>query len=276
MIQLETNSMIISEEEFQKYNNDVGNAFIALQTKMKALLKNANCGNLKNACITQMQNPNAVELSQKLNEEISSAKNSDELFDLLVRSPYWSWYDTRIMEAMVTASENVQARELLKNYKTVVFSKRVVDLLPNVPSKKVKEEYYAKVITKIEKDSNEITVADLLIFQSQLEGVIMGIKKGICILDHLKDGCVEIHWYIPTNCVNEAYQTARAKFCQFNEFHLQYITIGHYPVIQNLLPGFDGKLVSSPSDNVGMYIHSFMYVYTIANYKKYVYSYILV
>ena len=47
----ETKSMIISKEEFQRYGNNVVSAFIALQTKMKALLRSADCGDLRNTCI---------------------------------------------------------------------------------------------------------------------------------------------------------------------------------------------------------------------------------
>ena len=178
--------MVISKEEFQSYNNDVGRAFIALQTKMRALLKHADCGSLRIACVAQIHNPGGAELSQELVDKIFTTESSDKLFDLLVCTPYWSWIDIRILEAMVTASENNQARELLDNYKAVVFSKQLIDLLPNVPSKKVKERYYAKIITKIKKDPSNTTIADLLEFHSQLEVVIMDIKKGICILDHLK------------------------------------------------------------------------------------------
>ena len=231
--------MVISKEEFQKYGNTVGGAFIALQTKMKALLRTANCGDLRNACIAQMHSPGGAELSQELIDKISTTESSDKLFDLLVSSPYWSWLDIRIMEAMVEASDSSQAQELLDNYKAVVFSKRVVDLLPNVPSKKLKEEFYAEVITKIEKGPIELTVADLLRFQSQLEGVILAIKKGSCILDHLRKGCIEAHWYIPTNCVNRAYQNARANRYQFTDLCLQYLIIGYYPVIHTPLDQTD-------------------------------------
>ena len=242
VIHLDAKTMVITKEEFQKYSNDVGKAFIVLQTRMKALLKSANCGDLKNACVAQMHNPSGVELSQELIDKILATESSDKFYDLLVRSPYWSWFDIRILEMIVIASENSQALELLNNYKSAIFSKQLIDLLPNIPSKKVKEEYYAKVITKIEKDPNDITVADLFTFQSQLERVIMGIKQGVCVLDHLKDGCVEVHWYIPRSCVARAYWTARANQYQFDDLQLQYLIIGHYPEIQKSLPEFNGTI----------------------------------
>jgi len=251
-IDLETRSMVISKKEFQKYNH-VGKAFIVLQTKMRVLLKSEDYGDLRRACIAQINTPGGAELSEELTDQISATRNIDDLFDLLVRSPYWSWIDIRILEMMATASENSQALELLKNYKAVVFSKRLIDLLPNVPSKEVKEEYYTKVVTKVNKDPKEMTVADLVEFQSQLEVVIMDINKGVCILEHLEKGCVEIHWYIPTSCVDGAYQTARIKRYEFNNFCLQYLKIGHYPMIHDPLASLADVVISasSPLVNVG-------------------------
>ena len=225
--------MVISKEDFQSYNNDVGSAFIELQTNMRELLKGANCDNLRNACIAQQHNPRGAKLSQQLISEMYTKESSEKLFDLLVNSPYWSWIDLRVLGALVIGSKNDQARKLLENYKAVVFSKRLFDLLPNVPSKEVKEKYYSKIKAKLKKDSNVITVADLLEFQSKLEVVILDIKEGICTIKHLKKGCVEIHWYILTNCVNRAYQNARVKHYKFGELYLQYLKIGDNPVIHN-------------------------------------------
>ena len=257
MIHLDTKSMVISIEEFQSYNNDVGNAFIALLTKMKALLKSADCGNLRIACIAQIHNPRGAQLSQELVDKICTTESSDKLFELLVCTPYWSWFDIRILETMVTASENSQARELLDNYKIVFFSKQLIDLLPNAPSKKIKEKYYAKVIAKTTRDPNNTTIFDLLEFQSQLEVVIMDIQKGSCMLEHLKKACIELHWYIPMSCVDEAYLNAEAKCHQFHSLQLHYLKIGHHPIIYATVDQTDAniKLV-----RLTIYIQKIMYV----------------
>lgn len=245
---VDAQSLVISKEEFESYG-DVGKAFIKLQTKLCIILKNENFPAVRRACITQMHNPGGAELSEKLINQISSKQNIDDLFDELVQSPYWSWIDIRILEVMVIASENSLAAEILSNYKAVVFSKKIIDLLPNVPSKKVKEEYYSKMLAKVNQDHNEMTVADLLKFQSQLEAVILDIKKGICILEHLENGCIEVHWYIPNDYVDGAYQTARVKSYCFNHLHLQCLKIGHYPVIYD--PLANSKVVTSaPSPSV--------------------------
>ena len=242
--------MIISKEEFQNYNN-VGKAFIVLQTKMKALFKKADFFDLRRACIAQIHNPDGAELTPDLVDKISVTQNIDNLLDVLVRSPYWSWIDIRVLEMMVAASGISLADKLLDNYKAAVFSKRLIELLPNVFGKDLGGKLCTKVVTKIQKNPKEMTVADLLELQSKLEIEIMNIKKGTCILEHLEKGCVEIHWYIPTSCVDGAYQSAKVKCYHFYDLHLQYLKIGHYPLIHDPLTLQDDVSAPSPPVNVG-------------------------
>ena len=217
---------------------------------MGILLKSTTFPAVRRACIAQMHNPGGAKLSPKLVEQISATQNIDNLFDLLVCCPYWSWIDIRMLEAMVIASDSSQADELLGNYKAVVLSKKLIDLLPNVFSKEVEEDY-TKLVTKIKKDPNEMTVGDLLVLQSKLEVEIMDIKKGISVLEHWEKGSIEVHWYIPTSCVDRAYRTARVKCYQFNDLHLQYLKIGDYPVIHDPLASPD-VVVSAPSPPVNV------------------------
>jgi len=217
---------------------------------MRLLLKKANYGDIRRACITQMHNPGGAELSQKMVNLILTKQNIDDLFDLLVCTPYWSWIDIRMLEVMAITSGDPQAVELLDNYKAAVFSKKLIDLQPNVFSKEIKEDSYAEVVTKIKKDPKEMTVADLLVFQSNLEEVVMDIKKGICILRHLEKGCVEVHWYIPISCADGAYQTATVRCSKFHDLYLQYLKIGHYPVIHDPLASLTDVVISVPSPPV--------------------------
>ena len=212
-------------------------------------MKHANFLAIRRACVVQMRDCGGAALSQKLIEQITAKRNIDDLFDLLVCNPYWSWINVRILEVMVVASDNPNAVQLLNNYKAAVFPKKLRDVLPDLPSKEIKEQYYTKVVTKVNKDPDKMTVADLLEFQQKLEVVILDIKNGICILEHLEEGCIEVHWYIPTSCVDRAYQTATAKCYQFSDLHLQYLKIGHYPVIHDPLASLD-VVTSAPSPPV--------------------------
>ena len=274
--------MIISKEEFQNYNN-VGKAFIVLQTKMKALFKKADFFDLRLACIAQIHNPDGAELTPDLVEKVSVTQNINDLFDLLARSRYWSWIDIRVLEMMVAASGISLADKLLDNYKAAVFSKRLIELLPNVFGKDL-GDLCTKVVTKIQKDPKEMTVADLLGLQSKLEIDIMNIKKGSCILEHLEKGCVEIHWYIPTSCVERAYHTARVKCYQFKDLQLQYLKIGHYPVIHDPLASHGDVSAPSPPLNVGKLCNIillacallFCHTATVEDFINYYYDYLSV
>ena len=237
----------ISFEEF----DTVSEAFVFLTSQLKLLLAKTDFSNVKRSCIEQINTPSGAQLSPELVTKVKSCDNITTLFDVLADSAYWSWVDVRLLKVMAAASGLVEAIKLLANYRKAVFSKKLFDLLPNAPSKEVKEKYYTKIVTKLNKNPKEMTVGDLLEFQSQLEVVLLDIKKGFCILEHLEKGCIEVHWYIPTSCVDGAYQTARVKCYQFNDLHLQYLKIGHYPVIYDPLASAD-VVVSAPSPPVNV------------------------
>ena len=98
--------------------------------------------------------------------------------------------------------------------------RKLIDVLPNAPSRKVKDEYYSKLVTKLDKEADKITVSGLLEFQNVLEKVISDINNGVCVLEHIEGGCIDIHWLIPTNCVGDAYKSARHKCDKFEQFSL--------------------------------------------------------
>jgi len=200
---------------------------------MKSQLALANFSDMKRACIEQMNSPNGAQLPPDLVAKVKSSETLDELFIALAESAYWSWVDVRLLNVMAAASGILECVELVASYKSSVFSRKLIDVIPNAPSRKIKDVYYSKIVTKINKDPNEVTVADLLHFQSEFEKVILDINKGICILDHVEFCSIEVHWYIPKNCVESAYQSASIKAYLFRKVHLLWVQISCYPVIHN-------------------------------------------
>ena len=242
------NTATISFTEF----DTVSEAFVFLTSQLKLLLAKTDFSNIQRSCIEQMNTPSGAQLSPELIAKVKSCDNVTKLFEVLADSVYWSWIDVRLLKVMAAASGLVEAIQLLSNYKRTVFSKKLIDLIPNAPSKEIKEKYYTKIVAKLNKDPKEMTVGDLIEFQSQLETVLLDIKKGVCILEYLDKGCIEAHWYIPTNCVDRAYQTAKANCYRYNDLHLQYLKIGNYPMIYD--PLLSPNVVTSapsPPDSVG-------------------------
>ena len=171
----------------------VGEAFAFLTSKMRSHLAKAEFSDLRRVCIEQMKTPSGVQLSPDLLAKVKSSQNITSLFDALAESPCWNWIDIRLLSVMAAASGLVQSLGLLSNYRESVFSRKLFDVIPNAPSKEVKDEYYSKLVTKLNKDAHELTVADLLKFQSELEKVILDINNGVCVLEHIEGGCIVIH-----------------------------------------------------------------------------------
>jgi len=191
----------VSFEEF----DTVSEAFVFLTCQLKLLLAETDFSDLKRSCIEQTNTPGGAQLPDDLVARVKSCENITTLFEVLAESAYWSWIDVCLLKVMAAASGLAEAINLLSNYKRTIFSIKLIDLLPNAPSKIIKEKYYDKLVVKLNRNSKEMTVADLIEFQSELETVLLDIKKGICILEHLEKGCIEAHWYIPNSCVDGAY-----------------------------------------------------------------------
>ena len=238
-LQSQSNASSAATISFTQFST-ISEAFVFLTSQLKLLLAKTGFSNVKRSCIEQIITPSGAQLPPDLVKKVNSCENITMLFDV------------HLLKVTAAASGLIQAIQLLKSYTKTIYSKKLFDVLPNAPSKEVKEKYYTKMVTKLNKNSNEMTVADLIEFQSQLETVLLDIKQGICILEHLEKGCIEVHWYIPTSCVDKAYQTARARCYQFNDHQLLYLKVGCYPVIHDPLALPNAVPTPSPPVNVGM------------------------
>ena len=162
---------IVSIDEFESL--DIKVAFTVLQTKLTGFLRKADFLTMRRACVTQAK---AMQLHKDLMSRISMTVNVDALLDMLADSQYFSWIDIRLVETMVAASGSPQALQNFTNYKHVLFSKRVGDVLPN--SIDFFSDHYAESIGK---KSSDITMGDLLrrLSQRQLQDMFEAINDGI-------------------------------------------------------------------------------------------------
>ena len=213
--------------ETSQFNN-VSTAFVYLTSNVSRLLQTEDFYVIRRSCIEQINTPNGAQLSPDMVEKIKAANNLNALLDTLAESPYWSWIDLRLLEAMVTASGSRVAKNLLTSYQNGVFSKKLLEVLPSVPNREIREGYYSNIVSKINKDLDQITVSDVLRFQSELETEIMDLKNGTCALARIKEGSIEIHWFVPTHCIDHAYKSACRKRHKFCTLRLQYLKIGRY------------------------------------------------
>ena len=204
--------------------------------ELSKVLESANFPALKRAF--KLRIPGGVQLPDDLKAKIKEAKELDDLLEALFESKYWNFADLRLVGVLVMSSGIREAKTLVDKYKEVFFSTKLVDVL-NVCTHTVlppnqHKEYVCRVGSKISKEPDEITVADLAHYCTALETVIMDINEGSCVLEHVEKGCIELHWLIPIHCRYHAYKSALNNRHKFHSLHLQYLKIETYPPIQKM------------------------------------------
>ena len=229
-LQMEKKQLSNLSFDISKFDS-IGEAFISLTSNVSKLLQNEDFYSIRRSCIEQMKTPSGAQLSLDIIQRIKAADNLNYLLDILVDCPYWSWIDLRLLEAMVAASGSRVAKGFVNSYRKAVFSKKLLEVLPSIPNTEVKDAYYSKIVSKVHKNVDQIIVEDILMFRNQLETVIMDIASGTCSLACIKEGCIEIHWVVPTHCIDHAYKSACLNRHRFFKFHLQYLQIGTHKKI---------------------------------------------
>ena len=256
--------------------NDISSAFSLLTAEATKLLKMADFFVLRRAILQQRKTPRGVQFPDDLYQKIKVAQDLDTLLDLLADSNYWSWVDLRLLETLIMSSGICEAKVIVKKYKEVIFSRKLSEVLNDLPVPQKKEHrdaYTAKVASKIEKEPNEVTVGDLSYYCNFLERVIMDINQSDCVLEHLDTGCLEIHWLIPTHYRFHAYKSAlknRHKFC---DIHLQYLHIEPYPPIYDpftIQPGMLSTLLDL-SKPIACKLFNYNYIHTSIRIHTYVF-----
>jgi len=103
--------------------------------------------------------------------------------DVLAQSPYWNWFDTRLLQAVVSASGSAEAEEWLEGFKITFYAAK---LIPHVSIKPFKES--TNLVEKFDKDPNDLTVSELLQHKYKLEHEVLDIDEGELVLSCIKTG----------------------------------------------------------------------------------------
>lgn len=172
------------ETAFKEFDT-VSRAFIFLTSNLEKLLQKEDFYVIRRSCIEQINSPNGAQLSPECVKSIKMSMNFKDLLDVLSMTPYWSWIDLRLMMTIVAVSGNHNAMNLIRSYQNVVFTKRLKEVLPDGTDKERKEAYCTKLALLLNKDPNDMTVADVLEHQLLLEPVIMDLSRRIYIVEHL-------------------------------------------------------------------------------------------
>jgi len=204
-----------------KSSDRVDDMFLKLVPALGDILKSSNCEftQLRSACVKPDKHLAKVnKLPKKFINEINATKTFDELLAVLIASSHCSWINIRMLERMAAFSRQAKAEELIDKYKRVIFSKKIADILEDIPDLEVTDNYYTKVQDKWKMKFEDITVEDIAKRWSKLQK-IFDVDDVEMLLQNLVKGSIQIVWLIP---VELAYHARLSAFKDW--YHLEDVS----------------------------------------------------
>ena len=169
---------------------------------------NTNFKQLRRACIQEIHALGST-LPKALVHKIQPTESLDDMLDVLAQSPYWNWFDTRLLQALVSASGSPEAEQWLESFKATFYTKKVTEVIPYISIKPFKESI--NIVDKFDKNPKDLTISELLEHKYKLEYEVLDIDEGELVLSCIKTGCVELTWQIPQELVYRAYTSMKRK-----------------------------------------------------------------
>ena len=193
--------------KFSKHSN-INSAFTKMTSTIEGILETRNFKRLRRACIHEIHAMGST-LPKSLVHKIEPTESLDDMLDVLAQSPYWNWFDTRLLQALVSALGSAEAEEWLEGFKAIFYAKKITTVIPYVSIKPFRESI--KLVDKFDKDPKDLTISELLQHKYKLEYEVLDIDERDLVLSCIKTGCVELTWQVPQELVYRAYISMKRK-----------------------------------------------------------------
>ena len=179
-----------------------------MTSEIESILELQKFPKLRRACVQRI-NSLGSNLPQSLVTKIRNTITLDDMLDVFSESPYWNWFDTRLLQALVSASGSPEAEQWLKSFKATFYTKKVTEVIPYISIKPFKESIH--IVEKFDKNPKDLTISELLEHKCKLKYEVLDIDEGELVLSCIKTGCVELTWQIPQELVYQAYTSMKRK-----------------------------------------------------------------
>ena len=179
-----------------------------MTSEIESILELQRFPKLRRACVQRISSLGS-NLPHSLIPKIQHTTTLDNMLDILAPSPYWNWFDTRLLQALVSASGSPEAEEWLEKFKKTFYAKKVTEVIPYISIKPFKESI--DIVEKFDKDPKGLTISELLEHKYKLEYEVLDIDEGELVLSRIKTGCVELTWQLPQELVYRAYTSMKRK-----------------------------------------------------------------
>ena len=129
------------------------------------------------------------------------AANIFQLFEILaVNRNYCNWMDVRFLKIIANACGNKQLQSLIEDYKAVIYSKPLREVLNCISLYSVRDKYYSELKSTFgDKNPDNVTVEELIKSQPQLA------KEIALLIAVVEEYSLVVTWLIPTDEVYQAY-----------------------------------------------------------------------
>ena len=191
-------------------NEDIERAFTRLSAGVKRIIENSNFNVMQEACIEKALSPKNL-VSENFVSSIEKVESFNKLCVTLAKSAQWNFLDTRMMEAMVTASMIPSAQQSMENFKNAFFGKKLDEVVP----------YYVPVIPLmsnhtilkevLHKNPRHLTIAELHEHCFYLETELLETGRGTLSYYKIMVGSVIIEWQIHVDYVYQVHVQLKRK-----------------------------------------------------------------
>ena len=130
-----------------------------MTSEIESILELQRFPKLRRACVQRISSLES-NLLCSLIPKIQHTATLDDMLDILAPSPYWNWFDTRLLQALVSASGSPEAEEWLENFTKTFYAKKVTEVIPYISIKPFKES--VNIVEKFNKDPRDLTISELL------------------------------------------------------------------------------------------------------------------
>ena len=180
----------------------------------------------KNACIQR-----GTLVPSEFKKQIKAAVELDDVLDVLDNPLYCNWLNVRLLKRIAKTIDIPEAKHLIQAYENCIYSRKVSDVKIHFNSNYFNPSHVSSVKAKILRPLKNLTVADIIKYCQELEND-MGVDPGsVTATEPPQPGCLLITCIIPIHCALHAYETAKANFLRFRQFHIQYIEIEPFPKV---------------------------------------------
>ena len=187
---------------------DIDYAFSRLSSGIKTMIENSGCkfNILQDACLEKALSPKTC-ISGEIVPKIGQVNSFQALCTTLTKAQHWNFLDTRMMEAMVTASMIPTAHETLQNFKKTFYGMKLSEVVPFIPVIPLKSSHIS-ITEQIDVDPRQYTIAELHKHRFYLE---TELGSGTLTCYKIVVGSLFIVWQVHVDHAYNAYLTLSKK-----------------------------------------------------------------